>query len=389
MAWDDNLNESGIANTPPTAQVPPIGVASSYSEGAIGAPLVQGTVVTSLKIGDATDPNFAVYIDSQGIYAGNAVASLAPVWIQLSGDIIANSLVITGYIPIGGAAADVNGNVTKIDGTQIVTGSITAASGVISSIDASVIDTGTLDASVVNVDNLTASNINTGTLDGVAVNVLNLNGNSSSTFAGNVLNGGTINITNLVANNITTGTLTGITIVGNTIETAPTGQRVTLTNSGSASFSSYDSTSTLIGIIFSAANTFIYSSSGDIAIESTSSTGTVFISSGSGGISLTGNVQVNGNFNVSGTKAFDIEHPTKKGKRLKYIAVESPEVLVMCRGIADTEEEIEYPQHFIDVTEEGSIQCQIGKLRGIDCISWIATGVRKGYANFEPEYETE
>ena len=106
-------------------------------------------------------------------------------------------------------------------------------------------------------------------------------------------------------------------------------------------------------------------------------------------VSIQGNTAITGTFSATGTKSFDIPHPTKEGMRLNYVALECPEVLVMCRGIADTEEEIEYPDHFMDVTEVDSIQCQIGKLKGSEKISWLATGVRRGYANHPVEYRQE
>lgn len=100
-------------------------------------------------------------------------------------------------------------------------------------------------------------------------------------------------------------------------------------------------------------------------------------------------VVADGDLYAGGTKFFDIEHPTKEGMRLRYSTVESPEVLVMCRGTADTEEEIDYPQHFLDVCDQDTIVCQVGKLRGSNRVAWFATAVRKGYEDFEPEYEKQ
>lgn len=193
------------------------------------------------------------------------------------------------------------------------------------------------------------------------------------------------------------------TISGTVTSGSPTGAH-TVVDGTNGQIRIYDSTNTLVGIIYAGVGNAFFSSSlnplsGTFNLNASQTsvtgpdTGTVFLEAFNNGllqscdITITSTTAtVHGNFTVTGTKAFDIEHPKKEGMRLRYIAVESPEVLVMSRGICDTEEEIEYPQHFLDITEPDSIQCQIGKLRGSTKISWLATGVRIGYADFEPEY---
>jgi len=98
----------------------------------------------------------------------------------------------------------------------------------------------------------------------------------------------------------------------------------------------------------------------------------------------TGTVNVLGDFTVSGVKSFDIEHPDNTlGKRLRYICPESPESLIMCRGKG----KVTYPKHFMDVVEVDTIQVIKSGLPWNR--SWIATAIRKGYKEFEPEYMGE
>jgi hypothetical protein len=83
-----------------------------------------------------------------------------------------------------------------------------------------------------------------------------------------------------------------------------------------------------------------------------------------------------GNLEVVGSKDFNIPHPTKEGKRLVYSCIESPEVLVMCRGKKGDK----IPQHFYDVSEPDTLDI----ITGVDG-NWLATAVRKGYLDREIE----
>jgi hypothetical protein len=152
----------------------------------------------------------------------------------------------------------------------------------------------------------------------------------------------------------------------------------------------YDENNVLIGSLFANSNVFfLLKTASDPFMKLNMSTGDIEITPALGKtVVFGGKIYVNGD--VGGiTKSFIIDHPTKPGYKLRYVSLEAPEVLAMCRGVCDTEDQIKYPQHFIDVTEPDTVQCQIGKLRGSDKISWIATGVRKGYLDFEPEYVDE
>lgn len=174
-----------------------------------------------------------------------------------------------------------------------------------------------------------------------------------------------------------------------TVQTSATGQRIVLNpNSGGAGFPGneidfYDNTGTFVGAIFANGNSIFLQRNSGQYIKLDILAGNIEIVTPNT-VRLGNNVTVDNNFSVSGTKAFDIAHPNgQKNKRLRYIATESPEPLVTCRGIGD----LVLPQHFLDVSIESTIQV----VQGIDPrnknITWIASAVRKGYDKFNPEYD--
>lgn len=62
--------------------------------------------------------------DKSGIWLGAKTFALAPFSVAMDGSVIATGLTISGYIPTGGAAGDINANSTTISGGKITTGSI-------------------------------------------------------------------------------------------------------------------------------------------------------------------------------------------------------------------------------------------------------------------------
>lgn len=68
--------------------------------------------------------------DQSGIWLGAEKWADAPFRVDMNGNLTATSLTITGYIPTGGAAADVNGGVTSISAAKInISGATTFTSG--------------------------------------------------------------------------------------------------------------------------------------------------------------------------------------------------------------------------------------------------------------------
>jgi len=394
----------------------------------------------AFKVGSGTQ---SVNMDVNGFYAGSDDFNTAPFSVDKSGHLIATDVTLSQYIHIGGAAADVNSGVTTINGGQITTGSITtnqigagqitstnlasnsvdntkivggtitatqiqngtitttqiaggtitaaniqagtltSASGVFGAISANNITTGTLNASVVSVTNLNASNINTGTLNGVPVsgsqvtsgiNGANINASSiaASKLSVGTLSAITANMGTITAGAITGGTIDGVTITGGTIRTSSSGHMVRL--DGNVAQVSFYNGSTLINGLYQD-YTGTYTGNGALCIL-----GEAAVVAANG---QNGDLAVDGNLSCGGTKPFDIKHPTLDGYRLRYIAIESPEVLLVARGTGDTPS---LPQHFLDMSEEGSIQYVIGD-DGNGGKNWVATSVRKGYSEFNPEYE--
>ena len=187
------------------------------------------------------------------------------------------------------------------------------------------------------------------------------------------------------ASNVTSGTITG-----STVQTAATGQRVVL-NGAADSIDIYTPTALAgnisgfdagpahgIEIGNAATTSFVQLTGGGNFLTLDNGSFHVFANQG-----ITGNLAVSGNFSASGTKAFDIPYPGGgPGERLRYVAVEAPEVLVIARGTGETPDP---PRHFADVTEPGSVRYVVGD-DGQGGKNWIATGVRKGYAGYEPAY---
>lgn len=200
---------------------------------------------------------------------------------------------------------------------------------------------------------------------------------------------------------ITGSTISGSTITGSSLKAGLPGQiQATIsTDPGGGYFSVTNVAGTEIGRITAGSVGGLFytkisnSQSGSIAevdvysdqIAIVSGSTSINVNGTTNNINLFGNTSVFGNFSSSGTKAFDISHPTKKDMRLRYIAVESPEVLVTCRGKGAFTKSL-LPTHFTDVSEANSIQVVQGTDPLNGGVSWVATGVRLGYANFVPEY---
>ena len=61
----------------------------------------------------------------------------------------------------------------------------------------------------------------------------------------------------------------------------------------------------------------------------------------------------------SGAKAFDIEHPTKDGHRLRHICIEGPESAVYYRGRLKNEKVIRLPRYWKDLVNIDTISIQL------------------------------
>ena len=61
----------------------------------------------------------------------------------------------------------------------------------------------------------------------------------------------------------------------------------------------------------------------------------------------------------SGAKAFDIEHPSKDGHRLRHICIEGPESAVYYRGRLKNQKKIVLPSYWKDLVDVDSITVQL------------------------------
>jgi hypothetical protein len=132
-------------------------------------------------------------------------------------------------------------------------------------------------------------------------------------------------------------------------------------------------------------------------------------------VDTSGNVVVNGNFSVTGTKAFAMVDPADDKKAIYYVALEGPEAGTYFRGTAKTvngEAVIELPGYFSRITEPEKMTVQltaVGKFGQVYVASkspsqlvikvpegnddqefdYLVQGIRKGYADFQVEREND
>lgn len=172
--------------------------------------------------------------DESGLWLGASEFASAPFRVDMSGNVYASSLTASGYISVGGAAADVNANATTVDGgkitalsvtaTQIAAGAITTAKISAGAITANEIASNAITAAKINADAVTASKIQAGAVsaskldsDVISGGLIVANLLSASRITTGTLNASLVSVTNLNASNITTGTLSASYISGGTL----------------------------------------------------------------------------------------------------------------------------------------------------------------------------
>lgn len=165
-------------------------------------------------------------VDRAGMWAGAEAFADAPWSVDWDGNMIANSITLSGYVPTGGAAADVNAGATTVSGGKLTAGTVTADK--------------------INVSSLSAISANIGTI---------------------------------TAGSLSAVTISGATVTGTTLTTATSGQRVVLTST-LAQF--YNSSGTLIVETYAASNSYL--------IAGAQSTSSIILDAGSsGGVLLRNN----------------------------------------------------------------------------------------------------
>lgn len=221
-------------------------------------------VMENTKSIQAGAGNTAFKVDPDGMWMGADTFALAPFRVDMTGHVWATNIDLNQYVANGGAAADINGNPTKVNGSKLIAGTVTADFVVVNiSITTPAIAGGTITGSSITIGsgitqfkantsgillgnpadpsffvnmsgvlycksafvdgqvtsrggsnyfgnqidqayigNLSANKITTGILDAAIVSVINLNASNINTGS---LNAASINVTNLNANNITSG----------------------------------------------------------------------------------------------------------------------------------------------------------------------------------------
>lgn len=143
--------------------------------------------------------------DSRGIWLGSSDFSTAPFSVSMAGALVATSATITGFIEDGGAAADVNANVTTISGGKITADSITATQ---------------ISANAITADKIAALAIVSGKIAASAVTADKISVSSLSAISADI------------------GSVTAGTITGATVRTASSGARFEISGSKGASYNS-------------------------------------------------------------------------------------------------------------------------------------------------------
>jgi len=233
-------------------------VLGKIADGAVTTDNVVGSAITEVKIGENSISAGKIQtnaITADKVLAGAITANKISV-TELSA-ISANMGTLTAGLINGGTINATNASVINLSATNITTGTMSA----------NFLTAGTINASSIDVINLNASNITAGTLSANRI--------TGGTMSANYLSAGTINassiaITNINANNINAGTITGLvingnTITGGTVQTATSGKRVVLGDSGDVYF--YDSGGGQIGSVYGFAGELVIS--GDLLIGNT------------------------------------------------------------------------------------------------------------------------
>jgi len=185
-------------------------------------------------------------VDRDGMWAGAEDFASAPWSVDWDGNMVANSVTLSGYIPTGGALTDIGtGNII---GTYIANGAVVSDKIAANAVIAGKIAANAVTATEINVANLAAINANLGSI---------------------------------TAGSLSAVTITGSTITGTTLTTASSGQRVVLTST-LAQF--YNSSGTEIVDTYASSNSYIIKgmqSASSIYFDHGSTGTTAFLANGS------------------------------------------------------------------------------------------------------------
>jgi hypothetical protein len=368
-----------VGNTITTSYVNALNVTAKYvvASISISSPSISGG---SIAIGSG---NSIFKANSNGIYLGNSSFESAPFRVNMSGQVVAESITLTNA-SIGAGSV--------YQGTPIASAYI---------------------------GNLTANQITTGTLTGLTVQsssggqriVLDNGdllrfyyGGSQTGYFWTTAAGLNINVSNVYFNGSTA--FNGVATCLSDFNL--NGQRLYLGNSsGSYLARTGNNNFNFNGGHIEVNANKIEGDCGNIDFSNGHiSFNTSFTGSGNW-VDIAGHLNVHSGLDVSGTKNFLIDHPDGSNRLLRYSAIESPEVLLKIRGVAQLNNglaDIVLPRHFTLVTEKyGDVMVQLtalGDCNGVYArdvknsgfsicemrdgesdveVAWEVTAIRKGY----------
>lgn len=246
-------NTSGTASTP-SGIIGPYGptpvVADDILDGIVTTAKLADDAVTAAKVATAaidTDALATAAVTAAAI-AADAVTATAIASGAVGSTEIAAAAVVAAKIAAGAVVAgklDANSVVAgNIAALAVVAGNLAANSVQAGNIAANAVQAGTVDANAITARELAALSVTAGKIAANAVTAGTINAGAVVTAS---LAAGSVDATALSATAITGKTITGGTITGSLIQTAASGQRITLNESSANKILVYNSAGTAIG----------------------------------------------------------------------------------------------------------------------------------------------
>ena len=250
--------------------------AAKVATGAIDTDALQAAAVTAATI--AADAVTAAAI-ATGAVDADAIAAAAVGSTQIADGAITTPKITTGAVTADQVAANAI-TAAKIAANAVVAGTIATGAVTADTIAASAVTAGKLAAAAVQAGNLAAGSVQAGNIaaDGVQAGNIAANAITAREIAAlavtagkidanavttSTLAAGSVDATALKADAITGKTITGGTITGSLFQTATTGQRITVNESGANKVLVYDATGRAVGEL-SAQGLLLAGSSGAI-----------------------------------------------------------------------------------------------------------------------------
>lgn len=169
--------------------------------------------------------------DRRGLWLGGKDPNNAPFFVDMEGNLTATSATLSGFLAVGDAAGDINGNPTEVDGGKLQDGTIVAAK----------IAAGTITANEIAANTITANEIAANTITGSRIASIDTSDLSSAfvpddgvlIYSGGILGrksgSNTFSLDATTGDAAFSGDISASTITGSTLTTANSGRRVVLT----------------------------------------------------------------------------------------------------------------------------------------------------------------